>query len=90
MRFGRRLPLPSTADIKHELRLMASGDALREAAAAQVEDNTLTPSQTNVLVGDLATKHGLSVERAGMLVEKFGMGANRLGSAAAELSVWKT
>ena len=29
-RFGRRVPLPSTRDILHELRLMMSADRIKE------------------------------------------------------------
>lgn len=29
MRFGRRIPLPSTAAIKHELRMMMHADRIR-------------------------------------------------------------
>jgi hypothetical protein len=33
-RFGRRVPLPSTRQILHELRVMLANDAAKERAAA--------------------------------------------------------
>ena len=74
MRFGRRLPLPSIADIKHELRLMAAAGELRRAAAARSEGHGTAETRTGGLAGDLARAHGLSVDRAQMLVDRFGLG----------------
>jgi hypothetical protein len=34
-RFGRRIPLPSTVQIRHELRVMAAQDAAKQRAAAE-------------------------------------------------------
>ena len=73
-RFGRRLPLPSTADIKHELRLMAAADDLRRAAAARPEGDVTAETLAGGVAGDLARTHGLSVDRAQMLVDRFGLG----------------
>ena len=73
-RFGRRLPLPSTAEIKHELRLMAAADELRRVVAAHPEDHGMADTLTAGLAGDLARTHGLSVARAQMLVDRFGLG----------------
>ena len=64
LRFGRRVPLPSTAEIKHELRLMAAAAELRATA----------DSQRGVLASELARTHGLSIDRAQMLVDRFGLG----------------
>ena len=73
-RFARRLPLPSTADITHELRLMAAADELRRVVAARPEDHGTAETRTVGLAGDLARTHGLSVARAQMLVDRFGLG----------------
>jgi hypothetical protein len=43
-RFGRRVKLPSTVEIKHELRMMTLADSIdalqREAAAHRLETST--------------------------------------------------
>ena len=64
MRAGRRLPLPSTAEIKHELRMMAVVAGLRNAA----------DPQKGVLASDLAQAHDLPLDRAQMLVDRFDLG----------------
>ncbi len=76
VRYGRKIPMPSTIEIKHELRLMAAADALSHAA---------TPEEIGHIVDDLAAKHGLSSERAAMLVERFGIGRQTLEGAAQDL-----
>ena len=88
-RFGRKLPLPSTAEIKHELRLMAAAGELIGAADQAFEQNTFTDGQSAVLVGDIAAKHGLSRDRAQMLVDRFGIGQRHLDGAAVDLHAWK-
>jgi hypothetical protein len=53
-RFGRRVKLPSTVEIKHELRMMMLADSLeREAAAlkAAAEGTGRSPPPRNVLSG---------------------------------------
>ena len=89
-RFGRKLPLPSTAEIKHDLRLMAAADALRGASAESTAAEPLTSGQSSLLIGDLAVKHGLSVDRARMLVDRFGIGRRSLDGAAQDLRAWKS
>ena len=71
MRFGRRLPLPSTAEIKHELRLMA---AAHHIPAAHPDDYHLTPRQSvDGIVGHHARTHHLTPARARMLVDRFAL-----------------
>ena len=65
-RFGRRLPLPSTADVKHELRLMAAADAILASGA-------LSPQQSEAMARDLAASNGLSVDRIRMLIDRFAL-----------------
>jgi hypothetical protein len=63
IRFGRKVPLPSTAEIKHDLKLMESADAI----VATLGDAPMTPQLEADLahvIGDLAAKHGLSRESA--------------------------
>ena len=65
-RFGRRLPLPSTADLKHELRLMAAADAI-------IGSEALSPQQRETMAGEVAAGHGLSIDRVRMLIDRFGL-----------------
>ena len=82
MRFGRRLPLPSTAEIKHELRLMAAADDIRASLA---EDSDLSPgSRVDGIVGDLARTHNLTPARARMLVDRFALAVEPDGKAHAD------
>ena len=64
-RFGRRLPLPSTAEIKHELRLAEAANRLVEASSDVERDQ---------IVGDLTRLHGISPDRAQMLADRFHVG----------------
>ena len=89
-RFGRKLSLPSTAEIKHDLRLMAAAGELIDATDRADPQNTLSNSASAILVGDLAAKHGLSLDRAQMLVDRFGIGRRRLDGAAVDLHAWKS
>ncbi len=79
IRFGRKIPMPSTIEIKHDLRLMEAADAIIAG----------TPEQRDAVVGDLATKHGLSRDRAMMLVARFGIGPEALDGAARNLRASK-
>ena len=79
IRFGRKIPMPSTLEIKHDLRLMEAADAIVAG----------TTEQRDTIVGDLATKHGLSPDRAMMLVARFGIGREALEGAAQDLRASK-
>ena len=68
-RFGRKLPLPSTAEIKHELRLLAAADELRTRMADNLD--VITVDKVDVIIGDLARSHGLTPARARMLMDRF-------------------
>ena len=68
--------MPSTQEIKHEMRLMEAADALVLATS---------PDDMQHIVGDLAAKHGLSPERAQMLVDRFGIEKRVLEAAAQDL-----
>ncbi len=71
-RFGRKIPMPSTVEIKHDLRLMEAADAIVAGTA----------EQRDAIVGDLATKHGLPHDRAMMLAARLGIGRESLEGAA--------
>ena len=77
-RFGRKVPLPSTVEIKHDLRLM-------EAAAAIVAG---TPEERSAIIDDLAAEHGLSREQATKLVTRMSTGEG-LEEAARDLRASK-
>ncbi len=84
IRFGRKVPMPSTIEIKHDLRLMATADAI-VAATADAPHSAETDEQLAAIVGDLAVKHGLSRDRAAMLVARFGIDRQALEGAAQDL-----
>lgn len=62
LRFGRKIPVPSTAEIKHEIRLMGAADALAAAA---------TPDTFRDVLRSVADDLGLPEDRARRLVERF-------------------
>ncbi len=90
IRFGRKIPLPTTVQIRHELRLMAAADELVEAGifATPGEPSPGEPSPDaahHISASDLAQKHGLSLDRAEMLIARFGANQHTLESAAQTL-----
>ena len=89
IRFGRKIPMPSTIEIKHDLRLMATADAIAAATAGEAQGAD-SAARLAAIVGDLATKHGLSPDRAMMLVARFGIGRQALEGAGQDLRASKT
>ena len=89
IRFGRKIPMPSTIEIKHDLRLMETADAITAVTAGGIRSAD-SAEQLAAIVGDLATKHGLSRDRATMLVARFGIGREALEGAAQDLRASKT
>ena len=63
LRFGRKIPVPSTAEIKHEIRLMGAADSLAAAS---------TPEALNGVLQHVADSLGLPEERIRRLVARFG------------------
>ncbi len=88
IRFGRRISMPSTTEIKHDLRLMATTDAIM-AKLGDAPQTAETQAELAHVVGDLATKHGLSRDRAAMLVARFRLGRDALENAAQDLRTSK-
>jgi len=53
MKFGRKLPMPSSAQIKHDLRMMAATDTLVDAVRTQ----DFTPKELSLLVDEFTKKY---------------------------------
>ncbi len=71
-RFRRRPSFPSTAEIKHHIRLMMAADALRETISIRLSD--FGNARIEIGASDLAKEHGLAVDRAQMLSDHLGLG----------------
>ena len=84
IRFGRKIPMPSTIEIKHDLRLMAKADAIVATTAGKGR-SAESDEQLAAIVGDLAAEYGLSRDRAAMLVARFGISRQTLDVAAQDL-----
>lgn len=84
IKFGKKIAMPSTVEIKHELRMMSAADDL--IGAGLLTAPSPAPSQDAAHVSsDLARKHGISVDRAQMLVDRFGSNRHTLEGAAQSL-----
>lgn len=81
LRFGRKLAIPSTIQIKTDLRMMEAVDTL----AADDSARPMSDEDRRHAAGDLALKHGISIERATMLVDRHGMARHALEAAAQAL-----
>ena len=69
MKFGRKLPMPSSVQIKHDLRMMSAADTLVEA----VSTKNYTPQDMSQLIDSLAEKYGISSDRVQKLSNRFGV-----------------
>jgi hypothetical protein len=47
-RFGRRIPLPSTVQIRHELRMMAAQDAAKQRVVAENKSEAIAVQATGL------------------------------------------
>lgn len=86
IRFGRKLPVPSTPQFGHELRLMAASKDLVDAGVFDAQRTQPAEATLHDLVGSLSRKHGLSVDRAQMLVDRFADKRNTHAVAARSLA----
>jgi len=68
MKFGRRLPMPSSVQIKHDLKLMAAADTLVEA----VRTKDCTAKELSLLISELTGQYRISPDRAQRLSDRFG------------------
>lgn len=82
LRFGRRVRLPSTVEIKHKLTMMASADAL----AAALEDQKCSASDFVEILRELNIKYNVSRDRVHMILSRFGPGRSEMMEAAKSLN----
>ncbi len=76
LRFGKKLGLPSLAELTHELRMMVAAD--RVVTVANEQERAL-------IISELAREHKLTKDRAQMLADRFGIGKVELQDAARSL-----
>ena len=69
MKFGRKLPMPSLVQIKHDLRMMTATDALVEA----MRTKDYTQEEISYFIHGLAEKYGISSDRVQKLSDRFGV-----------------
>lgn len=69
IRFGRKLQVPATSVIKHQLRMMSATDSLSEGLRADHR----SPGELGIAIGDLVAEYGISRDRAYMLMDRSGI-----------------
>lgn len=82
LRFGRKMRLPSTIEIKHGLTMMATADAL----AAALKGQECSASDFAEIMKELNIKYHVSRDRANMLLSRFGPGRSEVMDAAKSLN----
>ncbi|WP_456016565.1 hypothetical protein [Methylorubrum populi] len=85
LRFGRKIRLPSTIEIKHSLTMMAAADTL----AVALKEQKCSASDFLELMEELNKKYHVSRDRANMLLSRFGPGQSEVMKAARSLNVRK-
>ena len=88
-RYDRRPRLSTKRNPKLELRVVSPDADSAVAPESGADTEVLTARQRQQLIGDLAVKHGISVDRAQMLIDRFGNARRRLDCAAHELQDWR-
>lgn len=63
-RLGRKIPLPSTRELKHEFRMIVAAEAISKASSGV---------EIKVLIDELARRNGFSLAQAKALLERFGL-----------------
>lgn len=84
-RFGRKLRLPSTAQIKHDLIEMGRADTM----LVELRKQSCSAKELNSIIDGLIDEHQISGDRAKMLKDRFVRGKAALASAGAELEARK-
>lgn len=82
LRFGRKMRLPSTIEIKHDLTMMATADAL----AAALKGQECSAIDFAEIMKELNIKYHVSRDRANMLLSRFGPGRSEVMEAAKSLN----
>ncbi|MDP4005460.1 hypothetical protein [Methylobacterium sp. NEAU K] len=69
-RFGRGIPMPSTAAIKHGLKLMEATDILVSA----LHNEKCGPEEMDQIISDLGDRYGMPSETISALKGRFAAG----------------
>lgn len=67
-RFGRKMRVPPTTIIKHQLRMMAANDSLIETLRADGR----SPKEVGEIIGSLIDEYHISQDQAYMLMDRLG------------------
>ena len=76
-RFGRKIPLPSTMEIKRELVLMSKTDEIID----KFENDGGGSEELAAIVAGLIEEHHISSDRAQMLINRYGRSKAALATA---------
>ena len=66
MKFGRKVPMPSAVQIKHDLRMMTATDEL----AAALQTNDCTPDEIEGIIAGISEKYGIPSDVAQQLTSR--------------------
>lgn len=66
MKFGRKVPMPSAVQIKHDLRMMTATDEL--AFALHTKD--CTPGELEAIIAGISEKYGIPSDAAQQLTSR--------------------
>jgi hypothetical protein len=69
-RFGRGIPMPSTAAIKHELKMMEATDTLARA----LHNEQCSPEEMSQIIADIGDRYEIPPETASTLRRRFAAG----------------
>lgn len=82
LRFGRKMRLPSTIEIKHDLTMMATADTL----AAALKGHECSASNLVEIMEEINKRYYISQDTANMLLSRFGPGQSEVMEAAKSLN----